>query len=218
MVERGAPTSEAWVRFLHPVPSSAGQQPKLVFKSGNHGIQYPPRGAAAYKNGSARMSENEWDETSETGGIAALRKAHKNQAKEIKELKASLAGTVARERTFSVNEALASRGLDPRVAKFYPGDQATDEESVDRWVDENRELFGGRKITDEESKIQQTSLTDSEMRGYEVQKDISAFNNALQMDLKSRLDAIPFDKSDPEAASKELMRVLREFEGTMPKL
>lgn len=163
------------------------------------------------------MSENEWEQNDNANGPAGLRKALKKQALELKELREALAGTVQRERKANVNEALATRGLDPRVAKFYPTDGATDEESVDKWVEENRELFGGRSVLKEDGGANESALTDSEMRGYEIQKDIAAFDTALQMDFKSRLNSVQYDPNKSEEQNKQaLLDTIREFDGKLP--
>jgi hypothetical protein len=162
------------------------------------------------------MSVNEWDEDPNTNGPAALRKALKKQAQELKELREALAGTLKNERKASVNEALASRGLDPRVAKFYPQDGPTDDEAVDAWVEENRELFGNRAVL-MDGEANKDVLTDSERRGYEIQKDIAAFEAATQMDFKSRLDAVKYDPNLGEEENRQiLLNTIREFDGKLP--
>jgi len=134
------------------------------------------------------MAQNEWEnQDNANDGPAGLRKAFKKQQEELKQLREQLSGTLERERKFSVNEALATRGLDPRVAKFYPSDQGTDSESVDKWVEENKELFGGRHIQDGEGSVEKSSLTDAEIRGYQMQQDIASYDRAVQQDLETRL-------------------------------
>lgn len=156
------------------------------------------------------------DPNAEDGdGIKGLRKAHKEQAKEIAELKALLATTAKAQRTSDVYEAMASRGLDPRVAKFYPADAGTDDESVDKWVEDNKALFSPREVVTPGGGIDQDTLTESEKRGYQIQKDLGAYDSSLQMDLKSRLDKIQYDPNDPEKAQRELMATLKEFEGVI---
>jgi len=160
------------------------------------------------------MQVEDWeDNPNETDGIKALRKKFKEQGQEIQSLKDALAKTMEREKTQNVYEALANRGLDPRVAKFYPKDAATDDAAVDEWVTENGELFNGRRVVDEQPDKGQ--LTDSEMRGYQILKDTNAYQSAVQMDLKTRLDKIEYDPQNPEKAQKELLNVLKEFEGVI---
>lgn len=158
---------------------------------------------------------SDWTENdNDSAGIKAMRKAFKEQGKQLAELQASLAKTLEREKSANVYEALANRGLDPRVAKFYPKDSATDDSAVDAWVTENGELFGNRRIVDDNATDTDT-LTDAEKRGYQIQKDISAYEGALQMDLKSRLDKIEYDPLNPEKAQNDLMNTLKEFDGVI---
>lgn len=149
------------------------------------------------------MAQNEWNESEQNEGPAGLRKAFKKQQEELKELRAQLTGTLERERKFNVNEALASRGLDPRVAKFYPSDQQTDAESVDKWVEENKELFGGRQIQDGQGELNPSTLTEAEIRGYQTQADIAAYDRAVAMDLEARLKSA----ESPE----EVMALLKTY-------
>lgn len=158
---------------------------------------------------------NDWQENpNESEGFKAVRKAYKAQGAELQEVKNQLAELLAEKKSQNVYEALANRGLDPRVAKFYPKDAATDDSAVDAWVTENGELFGNRKVvTDDQPDPGQ--MTEAEMRGYQILKDTNAYQSAVQMDLKSRLDKIQYDPSNPEKAQNEVMQTLRDFEGAI---
>lgn len=156
-----------------------------------------------------------WEENeNDSAGIKAMRKAFKEQGKQLAELQASLAKTMEREKSANVYEALANRGLDPRVAKFYPKDSPTDDAALDEWVDENKELFGNRIVVTPEGSNSDT-LTDAEKRGYQIQKDIGAYESAIQTDLKSRLDKIPYDPANPEKSQNDVINALKEFEGVL---
>jgi hypothetical protein len=158
---------------------------------------------------------NDWQENpNESEGFKAVRKAYKAQGAELQEVKNQLAELLAEKKSQNVYEALANRGLDPRVAKFYPKDAATDDSAVDAWVTENGELFGNRQVvTDDQPDPGQ--MTEAEMRGYQILKDTNAYQSAVQMDLKSRLDKIQYDPSNPEKAQNEVMQTLRDFEGAI---
>ena len=157
----------------------------------------------------------DWDENdNETAGIKAMRKAFKEQGKQLAELQAALTKTLEREKSANVYEALASRGLDPRVAKFYPKDAPTDDSALDSWVEENKDLFGNRVVVTSDGSASDT-LTEAERRGYQIQRDIGAYESAVQMDLKSRLDKIEYDPTNPEKSQNEVLNVLKEFEGVI---
>lgn len=154
----------------------------------------------------------EWEDPNASGGMKELRKLVKDQGKKLKELEAERSQWQAQNRTSDIHQALASRGLDPRIAKFFPADSATDDASVDKWVDENKDLFGNRRIATDDGPNSDV-LTDSEKRGYQAINDIAAYESSVQMDLKSRLDQIKYDPQNPDAAQKEMFAVLKEFEG-----
>lgn len=154
----------------------------------------------------------DWDENEETGGIKELRKAFKEQGKQLKTALEALNELKQGQEATKIYEVLASRGMDPRIAKFYPKDSGTDDESVDKWLDENKELFGNRRVG-EEGNVTESTLTDSEQRGYQTLKEIAAYEAAVQTDLKSRLDNIQFDPTNPEKAQNEVLATLKEFEG-----
>lgn len=145
-------------------------------------------------------------------GIASLRKQFKEQKKLIEEQQSMLAQLLAERTASTVADTLASSGLDPRVAKFYPKDAKTDEESVKQWVEENKFAFGDRRIVQQGTQDEDV-LTDSERRGYQIIQDMAAYQDGVNMDLKSRLDKIQYDPQDPEKAQRELMTTLKEFDG-----
>jgi len=158
---------------------------------------------------------SDWEENeNDSAGIKAMRKAFKAQGVKLAEMEAALAKTMEREKSANVYEALADRGLDPRIAKFYPKDATTDDAAVDQWVTENKDLFGSRQVVTPEGSNSDT-LTDAEKRGYQIQRDIGAYESAVQMDLKSRLDKIQYDPQNPEKAQNELLATLKEFEGVI---
>jgi len=154
----------------------------------------------------------DWDENDDSAGIKELRKAFKELSKQRKEDAALIEELKAERARASITDLFASRGMDPRIAKFYPKDAKTDETSVEQWIDENKELFGDRRIG-QQGDVNESTLTESEQRGYQTQRDIAAYDAAIQMDLKSRLDKIQYDPNNPDGAAKELMNTLKEFEG-----
>lgn len=136
------------------------------------------------------MSEyNDPNDLNEGDGIKKLRKAFKDTAAENRELKERLARLEGRDRSISLNEELARRGLDRRVSKFYPKDRETTAEAVDEWVEENRELFGGNTPSDSVPNVPLANLTPVEIQGYQYIQAIQAAEAATEMDFKSRLAA-----------------------------
>src|ERR1041385_1893323 len=120
----------------------------------------------------------------------------KEQGALIAELEKQRETFQLRDRDSDVRQALADRGLDPRVAKFYPKDAPLDAPSIDAWVDENKDILGTRQIVSGNAPDDST-LTDSERRGYQAINDIAAYESGLSMDLKSRMDKIEYDPMNP---------------------
>lgn len=149
----------------------------------------------------------EW-QNEETEGIKNLRKQFKELSKENKKLKAEQANWENQNRSTIITQALANRGLDARVAKFYPADLGTDEQSVDTWFNENKELFGsGRQIVEETS--DRGSLSEQEQRGYEIMQAMAAYETSIQQDFESVINKIQYDPTNPQKATDELLAALQ---------
>lgn len=152
---------------------------------------------------------NEWDDSNESEGIKNLRKQFKEQAKLIKEQSELIAQFATANRGSVVSQALTNRGLDGRVAKFYPADLGTDDESVDKWVNENKDIFGPAQPAGTPP-TQETTLSDAEQRGYQAMQDMEAYDARIVQDFKSQMDQIKMDGPyDNERATAQLMDLLK---------
>lgn len=154
-----------------------------------------------------------YDLDTDGDGIKGLRKQFKEQQKQIALLLEQNTKLQARQDAVNVSDLLASRGLDPRVAKFYPEGANTDKESVDQWIEENQDYFGGRRITDD-SGVVQDNLTDAEKRGYQILQDMSAYETGLQQDWKTQLDSVQYDRDDPIGSQDRLLAKIEELART----
>lgn len=148
-------------------------------------------------------------EDDETTGVGKLRKEFKAQGEQIKLLLAQNAQLMAERNQAGVSDLLARQGLDPRVAKFYPQDAATDAASVSQWVEENKDLFGNRRVV-EEGNVNSDTLTDAEKRGYQAVQDIQAYESGLIMDFDQKLRAVEYDPMDPIGSQNKLMAAIEE--------
>jgi len=83
-------------------------------------------------------------ETSQNEAPANLRKALKREQKEKAALLERLATVEAENRSRSVKDVLATKGVPDKVAKFIPADISTPEQ-VDAWLNENADVFGFSK-------------------------------------------------------------------------
>lgn len=103
------------------------------------------------------MSNNNWDEeddldfdtqVSNEGNKAMneLRKAKRADEKRIKELTEQLESLSKAQRERTVKEILEQKGINTKATRLILKDlDAVDDESVNRWLDENGDLFGYQK-------------------------------------------------------------------------
>ena len=86
---------------------------------------------------------------SETDLVRKLRKDVKLLQKRNKELETSYTEVSKAQRERIINDALASKGVNPKIAKFIPSDIEASQDAVNSWLESNAEVFG---ITQGESK------------------------------------------------------------------
>ena len=82
--------------------------------------------------------------TEDTGNdlVKQLRKASKQKDKELQELRSQFDGLSKAQRERSIKDALASRGINPKIASFIPQDIDPTEESVSKWLEDYADVFG----------------------------------------------------------------------------
>lgn len=153
---------------------------------------------------------NDWDDSNESEGMKNMRKQLKKLSEQVAAFEAEKATWQNTNRTAVLQTALVSRGLDAKVAKFYPTDLGTDDESVDKWYNENKDVFGKVQPVTTIPQDQGTALTDAERRGYEAMRDMEAYDSRVVQDFKSQMDQIKMDGPyDGERATAELMALLK---------
>lgn len=74
--------------------------------------------------------------------VKQLRKATKQKDKELAELRSQFENLNKAQRERAVKDALESRGVNSKIAKFIPSDIDPTEESLSKWLDENGDVFG----------------------------------------------------------------------------
>ena len=74
--------------------------------------------------------------------VKQLRKANKQKEKELAELKAQFEGLSKANRERAIKDALASRGVNSKIAAFIPQDIDPTEESVSKWLENYADVFG----------------------------------------------------------------------------
>ena len=74
--------------------------------------------------------------------VKQLRKASKQKDKELNELKAQFESLNKSQRERAIKDALASRGVNSKIASFIPQDIDPTEESVSKWLEDYSDVFG----------------------------------------------------------------------------
>jgi chorismate mutase len=74
--------------------------------------------------------------------VKQLRKATKAKDKELAELKAQYESLAKANRERAIKDALASRGVNSKIASFIPQDIDPTEESVSKWLEDYADVFG----------------------------------------------------------------------------
>lgn len=74
--------------------------------------------------------------------VKQLRKANKQKEKELAELKSQFENLSKAQRERAIKDALASRGVNPKIASFIPQDIDPTEESVSKWLNDYSDVFG----------------------------------------------------------------------------
>lgn len=106
------------------------------------------------------MSEMDWDQSEDNAaevqnsdGMAQLRKAFERQKKQNEELRANLADLTAKDRERALSEVITSKGLNAKIAGFYPPGADATVDAVDKWLTDNADVFG---LTAAEERSQET--------------------------------------------------------------
>jgi len=88
--------------------------------------------------------DDDFDTPSNDGNdlVKQLRKATKQKDKELAELKAQYESLAKSNRERAIKDALASRGVNTKIASFIPQDIDPTEESVSKWLEDYADVFG----------------------------------------------------------------------------
>ena len=88
--------------------------------------------------------EDDDDITTDTSNdlVKQLRKAAKQKDKELQELRSQFESLNKAQRDRAIKDALASRGVNQKIASFIPQDIDPTEESVSKWLEDYADVFG----------------------------------------------------------------------------
>jgi hypothetical protein len=124
--------------------------------------------------------DNIWDDEedndfesfdADTDLVKKLRKALKAEQKRNKELESTLGDLTKSQKERILKDALASRGVNPKIAQFIPSDIEASEDAIGAWLDSNGDVFGYKPS--EKSKVAQQDIAamqrmDSALTGAET--------------------------------------------------
>ena len=86
--------------------------------------------------------DDDFDTDTSNDLVKQLRKATKQKDKELAELKAQYESLAKANRERAIKDALASRGVNSKIAAFIPQDIDPTEESVSKWLEDYADVFG----------------------------------------------------------------------------
>jgi hypothetical protein len=86
--------------------------------------------------------DDDFDTDTSKDLVKQLRKATKQKDKELAELKAQYESLAKANRERAIKDALASRGVNSKIAAFIPQDIDPTEESVSKWLENYADVFG----------------------------------------------------------------------------
>lgn len=87
--------------------------------------------------------DDEFDfDTTSNELVKQLRKAAKQKDKELAEMREQFANLNKSARERAIKDALASRGVNSKIASFIPQDIDPTEESVSKWLEDYADVFG----------------------------------------------------------------------------
>ena len=95
--------------------------------------------------------EDDFDTPSNDGNdlVKQLRKANKQKEKELADLKTQFESISKSNRERAIKDALASRGVNSKIAAFIPQDIDPTEESVSKWLEDYADVFGYETQSDQ---------------------------------------------------------------------
>jgi hypothetical protein len=91
----------------------------------------------------------------ETDLVKKLRRDNKVLQKRNKELESSYSELSKAQRERIINDALASKGVNSKIAKFIPSDIEASQDAINSWLESNADIFGIAKAESKSAATQQ---------------------------------------------------------------
>ena len=86
--------------------------------------------------------DDDFNDDSSNDLVKQLRKASKQKDRELQELRSQFESLNSAQRERAIKDALASRGVNSKIASFIPQDIDPTEESVSKWLEDYADVFG----------------------------------------------------------------------------
>ena len=86
--------------------------------------------------------DDDFNDDSSNDLVKQLRKASNQKDKELQELRSQFESLNSAQRERAIKDALASRGVNSKIASFIPQDIDPTEESVSKWLEDYADVFG----------------------------------------------------------------------------
>jgi hypothetical protein len=86
--------------------------------------------------------------------VKKLRQADRAKEKRIRELETELGGLRSMQREATIKSVLENKGVSTKVAKFIPQDIETSAEAIDKWIEENADVFGLVKVDQQQQQVE----------------------------------------------------------------
>jgi hypothetical protein len=86
--------------------------------------------------------------------VKKLRQADRAKEKRIRELETELGGLRSMQREATIKSVLENKGVSTKVAKFIPQDIETSAEAIDKWIEDNADVFGLVKVDQQQQQVQ----------------------------------------------------------------
>jgi hypothetical protein len=142
------------------------------------------------------MSDLYEDDDNDSTLVKQLRKALRDANKKVDDLTTENTTLAKQVRSKSVEEILASKGADKRLAKYIPAD-VNDEAGVTAWLESDGDLFGYQKGTDDSAGDSPAGLSPEDAEAAQRVQQASG-GSAITDRQKQQLEAIRNAKSKEE--------------------
>jgi hypothetical protein len=135
------------------------------------------------------MSDLYEDDDNDSTLVRQLRKQLREQSKKVEELSEQNTTLAKQVRSKSVEEILASKGADKRIAKYIPAD-VDDEAGILAWLESDGDLFGYQKDDGDSAGDDPAGLSPEDAAAARQVQQVTGGGVAVADRQKQQLDAV----------------------------